>query len=119
MRRIAVFGVGVAMLIAQGQAVLASEAAALPPSADEPRMLGMTGEHWAAVGLGALAGWAVVHHAFRIPASIAIVGGGIAGSWYWQRRVAQSTRTAALSEPQARALEARWLGGPATGPGGL
>ncbi|MBF0306993.1 MAG: hypothetical protein HQL38_13295 [Alphaproteobacteria bacterium] len=113
MRKIAVIGVGLAMLIAQGQTALASEPATVPASTEDPRMLGLTGEHWAAIGLGALAGWAIVHHAFRIPATVAIVGGGAAGSWYWRRRVAMGTRTAALSEPQVRALEARWLAEPA------
>lgn len=65
----------------------ARAAQGVPPAQSQaPQMLGLTGEHWLAIGLGALTGWGVVHHVFRVPAALAIIGGGLAGSWYWQSR---------------------------------
>lgn len=115
MRKYAVIFLGAALLTAQARPAWTAESAPLtpPPAAkpvtDEPRMLGLTAGHWVAIGLGALTGWAVVHHALRIPSAIAVIGGGLAGSWYWQSRTAPpSGQTVPPGQTNANAHDARW-----------
>lgn len=111
-------------LVAMPVTAHAADVAPALPTAPVPVVLDddhsfTTSDNILAIGVGALAGVALLHGAFSVPPALSAVVGGIGGHWWYKQYEAEHTvgfkfrvpsRFAISHSPESAAQLKRWIG---------